>query len=662
MLRAQPRARALFDGTPHPAVAPRWYSITTTTVAGCQHDTARDRGAGDAVAEYAGLLARGGRPDAYTFPSLLKAVASAAERAAAVHAHAVKFGLAHNDHVASALVLAYAAGGDAAAARAALGEETGAASPVAWNALISGHNRARRFVRSRRAFADMVRAGATPTPVTYVSVLSACGKAKDALLGAQVHRRVLHSGALPDLRVGNALVDMYAECADMDAAWKLFDGMRSRDVVSWTSLVSGFVRSGQVDRARELFDRMPERDAVSWTAMIGGYVQGVRFREALEMFREMQYSNVKPDEFTMVNVITACAQLGALEMGEWVRIYMSRHGINMDVVVGNALIDMYSKCGSVERALDVFKQMHSRDKFTWTGIILGLAVNGYGEEAIDMFHRMIEVSEPPDEVTFIGVLTACTHSGLVDKGRELFQVMIDKYRIAPNMMHYGCMIDLLGRAEKLKEVMETIRKMPMRPNTTIWGTLLAACRVHRNTEIGELAAERLLELDPQNSMAFTLLSNMYAKSNRWEDVRRLRHAIMEKGIKKEPGCSLIEMDGVIHEFVAGDRSHPMSKQIYSKLDKVLADLKNAGYVPDVTEVFVQVVEEEKPNVVYWHRMCGAIISPMGPSCYVLFELISLHSDVNITTGDVLLEQHLLDEKKGLKFLSSSDRENELKMN
>ncbi|CAL4978179.1 unnamed protein product [Urochloa decumbens] len=287
-------------------------------------------------------------------------------------------------------------------------------------------------------------------------------------------------------------------------------------------------------------------------------------------------------------------------MGEWARVYMSRQGIKMDVFVGNALIDMYSKCGSVERALDVFKEMHSRDKFTWTAIILGLAVNGHGEEAIDMFHRMIKVSEAPDEVTFIGVLTACTHAGLVDKGREFFLSMIHSYKIAPNVVHYGCIIDLLGRAGKITEALETIDQMPMTPNATILGTLLAACRVHGNLDVGELVAQRLLELDPDNSMVYVLLSNMYAKSNRWEDVRRLRQSIMEKGIKKEPGCSLIEMNGMIHEFVAGDRSHPMSNEIYSKLGNIITDLKNVGYFPDVTEAFVEVAEEEKQNVIYWH--------------------------------------------------------------
>ncbi|KAE8776102.1 pentatricopeptide repeat-containing protein [Hordeum vulgare] len=556
---------------------------------------------------YVGMLARGARPDAYTFPPLLKAMA--AERGAvppsvghSVHAHVVKFGLELNAHVASSLVLMYAARGDGMTARALLDVQParGGGTPVVWNALMSGHKRSRQFRLSCCSFLDMARAGVVATPVTYITVLSACGKGNDVLLGMQLHKRIIESGVLPDLKVENALVDMYAECGQMEAAWDLFEGMQVRNIVSWTSVISGFVRLRQVNRARAVFDGMPERDTVSWTAMIDGYVQTGQFREALEMFREMQFSKVKADEFTMVSIVTACAQLGALETGEWARIYMNRHGIKMDTFVGNALIDMYSKCGSIKRALDVFNEMHSRDKFTWTAVILGLAVNGHGEEAIHMFDRMLRTFEAPDEVTFIGVLTACTHAGLVDEGRDFFLSMTGTYSIAPNVLHYGCIIDLLGRAGKLREALETIGKMPMKPSSAIWGTLLAACRVHGNSEIGELAAERLLELDPENSMAYVLLSNLYAKSNRWGDVRWLRQVMMEKGIKKEPGCSLIEMNGTIHEFVAGDRSHPMSKEIYSKLDKVLTDLKNAGYVPDVTEVFVQVTEEEKQKVLYWH--------------------------------------------------------------
>uniref|UniRef100_A0A0D9UXF3 DYW domain-containing protein n=1 Tax=Leersia perrieri TaxID=77586 RepID=A0A0D9UXF3_9ORYZ len=610
------RARDMLDGIPH-----RWGSAAIASSSASGH------GAEDAVAGYVRMLGAGVRPDAYTFPSLLKAVArgaaAAAEVGGAVHAHVVKFGMESSAHAASSLIVMYAAMGDAAAARALLeacpGATGGAPPPVMWNALISGHNRSGRFDLSCRSFADMVRAGAMATPVTYVSVISACGKGKDLLLGMQVHKRVVGCGMFPDLRVGNALVDMYAECGDMDAALVLFEGMLVRSMASWTSVISGLVRSGQVDRARELFDHMPERDTVAWTVMIDGYVRVGRFREALETFRRMQFCKARADEFTMVSVITACAQLGAQETGEWARIYMGRVGIKMDIFVGNVLIDMYSKCGSIERALDVFGDMHNKDKFTWTAIILGLAVNGRGKEAIDMFYRMLKASLIPDEVTFIGVLTACTHTGLVDKGREFFLCMTEVYNISPTVVHYGCLIDVLGRAGKLKEALHTIDEMPMRPNSTIWGTLLAACRVHGNSVIGELAAERLLELDPDNSTAYILLSNMYAKSNRWKDVQRIRQVIMEKGIKKEPGCSMIEMNGIIHEFLAADRSHPMSKEIYSKLETVLIDLWNAGYVPDVTEVFVEVTEEEKQKVLYWHSEKLAIA----------FALLTSESNVTI---------------------------------
>ncbi|EAY72751.1 hypothetical protein OsI_00617 [Oryza sativa Indica Group] len=308
MVRALSRARSLLDGIPH-----RRGRAASSSVSG--------HGAEEAVAGYVRMLAGGARPDAYTFPSLLKAAAAARGAAAAaasvggaIHAHVVKFGMESNAHAASSLIVMYAARGDGAAARAVLEAAclaTGGGAPVMWNALISGHNRSGRFELSCCSFVDMVRAGAMTTAVTYVSVLSACGKGKDLLLGMQVHKRVLESGVLPDQRVENALVDMYAECGDMDAAWVLFEGMQMRSMASWTSVISGLVRSGQVDRARDLFDHMPERDTIAWTAMIDGYVQVGRFRDALETFRYMQICKVRADEFTMVSVVTACAQLAA---------------------------------------------------------------------------------------------------------------------------------------------------------------------------------------------------------------------------------------------------------------------------------------------------------------------------------------------------------------
>ncbi|XP_020097183.1 putative pentatricopeptide repeat-containing protein At3g15930 [Ananas comosus] len=554
-----------------------------------------------AVSMYIHMLARGFEPNVYTFPFLLKAFTRDAVIAWGdeLHAHVLKFGLGSNAHVRNALIHMYACSGDIETAQH-LFERSYKREAVMWNAMISGHNRNKQFEMSCKIFVDMVKQCVSPTAITYISVISACAKLRDLDFGIQVHKHIKESGTLPNLKIENALVDMYAECCDMDAALRLFEGMKTRDVISWTALVVGFARLGQIDRAKQLFNQMPERDAVSWTAMIDGYVRTNQFKEALEMFRDMQTQDFRPDEFTMVSVLTACAQLGALEMGNWVRVYMDRHKIKMDVFVQNALIDMYSKCGRVKTGLEIFHKMHERDKFTWTAMIVGLAINGHGEDALQLFNKMLRASESPDEVTFIGVLTACAHAGLVSKGRELFLGMITTYGIKPNVTHYACMIDLLGRAGHLKEAFETTTNMPMRTNSAIWGTLLGACRVHGNAEMAELAAKNLLELEPENGTAYVQLSNIYAKCKRWDEVRRLRQIVMERGIKKEPGCSMIEMNGEVHEFVAGDRSHPRSEEIYTKLGEMAKELKIAGYVPDTSEVLLETADDERENAIFWH--------------------------------------------------------------
>ncbi|XP_072998967.1 putative pentatricopeptide repeat-containing protein At3g15930 isoform X1 [Typha latifolia] len=569
-----------------------------------------------AVLVYIDMLAKGFGPNNYTLPFLLKAFTRDAAIAWGdeLHAHALKFGLSHNPHVRNALIHMYAVSGEVDTAHE-LFERSSRRDAVMWNAMISGHNRSKKFVVSCKLFRDMVRDSVVPTVASYLSVLSACKELKDLDFGMQVHKLIEDSGMLPDPKLENALINMYAECGDVDAAWSLLHKMEVRNIISWTPVVVGFAKIGRVDRARVLFNQMPERDAVSWTAMIDGYVRLNHFKEALEMFREMQVAEARPDEFTMVSVLTACAQLGALEMGEWVRVYMDRNKINMDIFVGNALIDMYSKCGRVKSALEIFHKMHRKDKFTWTAIITGLAVNGHGKEALNLFYKMLRASETPDEVTFIGVLTACTHASLVDEGRRFFLSMITMHGIKPTITHYGCMIDLLSRAGHLKEALETITNMPMRPNATIWGTLLGACRAYKNVEMAELASKKLLELDPENSAAYVLLSNTYAKCNRWVDVRRLRRIIMEKGIKKEPGCSLIEMNGEVHEFVAGDESHPQRDKIYSKLEEMAMELRTAGYVPDTSEVFLEMIEDEKENAIYWHSEKLAVAHQVRVKCH-----------------------------------------------
>ncbi|KAL5729483.1 putative pentatricopeptide repeat-containing protein [Ranunculus cassubicifolius] len=511
----------------------------------------------------------------------------------------MKFGFDSNVFVQNALIHMYSLSGQVGVARK-LFDKSPKKDVVSWNAMISGYNKIQMYEESKKLFNEMEKGGVQPTAVTLVSVLSACVKLKDFESGRHVHQYVKDFRVIPTLILENALVDMYAACGRMDFALSLFENMKVKDVITWTTMVSGFTNCGQVDLARDFFNKMPERDSVSWTAMTDGYLKANRFKEALEIFREMQATNIRPDEFTMVSVLTACAQLGALEVGEWIRLYIEKNKIKRDLFVGNALIDMYSKCGDVESALKIFKKLHRRDKFTWTAMILGFAVNGRGEEALDLFTRMLMASVAPDEVTYIGALCACTHAGMVDEGRELFVQMISEHGIEPNVSHYGCMVDLLGRAGELKEAQELINNMPMKPNSIVWGALLGACRVHKDAELAEMAARKILELEPENGAVYVLLSNLYAACNRLDDMHRIRKLMTDKGIKKTPGCSLIEMNGAVHEFVAGDRSHSCSDKIYSKLDEMSQDLKLAGYVPNTSVALLDVGEEEKQTSLYQH--------------------------------------------------------------
>lgn len=600
-------ARHLFDTIPEPTVF-----VWNTLIKGYSRIECPANG----VYMYLQMLRRNIKPDSYTFPFLLKGFKrdKDLQYGKELLCHAIKYGFGSNLFVQKAFIHVFCSCALLDVAHKVF--DMGDAWEVStWNAMISGYNRVKQFKKSKKIFNEMEKKGVLPNSVTLVSMLSACSNLKDLDGGIKIHKYVKEGIIEPNLILENALIDMFAACGAMDVAQGVFDHMKTRDVITWTSIISGYANTGQIDLARKYFDQMPARDYVSWTAMIDGYLRVNRFREALELFREMQISNVKPDEFTMVSILTACAHLGALELGEWVRTYIDKNSIKNDTFVGNALIDMYFKCGNVEKARKAFKEMHHKDKFTWTAMIVGLAINGHGEEALNMFSDMIQTSVIPDEITYIGVLCACTHTGMVEKGRNFFVNMTTQYGIKPNVTHYGCMVDLLGRAGNLREAHEVIENMPIEPNSIVWGSLLGACRVHRNVELAEMTANKILELEPENGAVYVLLCNIYAACKKWERLREVRKIMMDRGIKKTPGCSLIEMNGSVHEFVAGDQSHPQSKEIYEKLENMMQELKHAGYSPDTSEVFLDIGEEDKETAVYRHSeklaIAYALIS-LGP--------------------------------------------------
>ncbi|VAH73225.1 hypothetical protein VPH35_050233 [Triticum aestivum] len=309
---------------------------------------------------------------------------------------------------------------------------------------------------------------------------------------------------------------------------------------------------------------MPEKNAVSWSAMVNGYVQAGDGREALRVFSQMQAQGVRPDDTVLVGVLAACPQLGALEQGKWVHGYLRANNIRMTVFLGTALVDMYAKCGEVQLGMEVFEGMKDKNVLAWTTMIKGLAMHGRGSDSLVLFSQMESSGVKPDDIAFIGALCACTHTGLVDKGRQLFNSMVNNYGIKPKIEHYGCMVDLLARNGLLSEARDMVEKMPMKPDALIWGALMAGCRFHKNVELAEYVIKHWIELEPDKSGAYVLLGNIYSASGRHASAREIRHLMREKGVEKTPGCSNVEINGVIHQFIVGDLSHPRIKDILTK--------------------------------------------------------------------------------------------------
>eukprot|EP01018_Ginkgo_biloba_P009787 Gb_07730 [translate_table: standard] len=501
-----------------------------------------------------------------------------------------------------------------------------------------------------------------PASSTCSSLLQGCIKMKALPEGRLVHAHIIQTGFKPDISLETRLVIMYVKCGSLvdasqvlvempkrnvvsctamiagysqngqiDEALKIFHEMPERNVVSWNAMISGYVQNGQVDealklfqmmpernvvswntmiagyaqnrdadKALEIFQTMPERDVVSWNAMVAGYVHGKHFHEALELFQRMHLTGVKPNAVTFASVLPACAGLSALKKGKEVHDNIIRSLIQRNVFVGNALVDMYAKCGSIENARNVFDKMPERNFISWNAMIGGYAMHGCGKEALQLFEQMQHSGMNPNHVTFVSVLSACCHAGLVDDGWQYFNSMSRDYHVTPAVEHYGCMVDLLGRAGHLDEAEDLINKMPMKPNDVVWGSLLGACRIQANVEMGERVAKRLFELDPTNSAHYALLANIYASTGRWEDKEKVRKLMKDKSIIKTPGYSWIEINRKVHTFLVGDRSHPQSQKIYAKLEGLSRQMKRAGYVPDTNFVLHDVEEEQKERILYYH--------------------------------------------------------------
>ncbi|CAN6462826.1 unnamed protein product [Victoria cruziana] len=499
----------------------------------------------------------------------------------------------------NAIVDMYAKCGDMVRARTMF-DEMPEKDIVLWNTLLSNYSQRGEVHEAIAVFQNMMKIGACLDQVTVVSMFTVCAQMGYLELGMMIHCYVLRNGLDSWDFVGNAAIDMYMKCGAVKEAIKTFNMMHKRSVASWNTMISGCVRNGDLVSGWKLFNQMPQRDLVSWNTMIAAFTQASFFKEALMLFREMQLARTMADRITMVSVASACGYLGALDLAMWVHAFIYKKNIELDVCLGTALIDMYARCGNVKHAIEVFNKMTRKDVLSWTAAIGALAMHGLSKEALGLFLEMKKQGIQPDGVTFVEVLTACSHGGLVEQGLQYFHSMVHDYVIYPQLVHYGCMVDLLSRAGLLQEALELIRGMPVKPNDVIWGALLAACRVHGNVELAEHAAGRILESAPERVGVCILLSNIYASAGMWAKVAEVRLQLKEKGVKKMPGSSMIQIDGTIHEFTAGDMTHCQAGEIEKMLGEMGCKLRHAGYTPDLSNVLLDVDGEDKGQLLGRH--------------------------------------------------------------
>ncbi|KAG6595447.1 Pentatricopeptide repeat-containing protein, mitochondrial, partial [Cucurbita argyrosperma subsp. sororia] len=390
------------------------------------------------------------------------------------------------------------------------------------------------------------------------------------------------------------MITGYVQNQQVDIARKLFEVMPEKNEVSWTAMLMGYTNCGRLDEASELFNSMPIKPLVACNAMILGFGQN---GEVPKQDKE----GIRPNFPSLISVLSVCASLATLDHGREIHAQLVRSQFDLDVYVASVLLTMYVKCGNLVKAKQIFDKFATKDVVMWNSIITGYAQHGLGEEALQVFHDMHFSRVVPDDITFIGVLSACSYTGNVKKGLEIFNSMEMKYQVEQKIEHYACMVDLLGRAGKLNEAMDLIENMPMEADAIIWGSLLGACRTHMRLDLAEVAAKKLLQLEPKNAGPYILLSNIYASQGRWNDVAELRRTMRGRSVSKSPGCSWIDVDKKVHMFTGGESSgHPEHSEIMRTLEWLSGLLREEGYYPDRSFVLHDVDEEEKVQSLGYH--------------------------------------------------------------
>ncbi|XP_060201174.1 putative pentatricopeptide repeat-containing protein At3g11460, mitochondrial [Lycium barbarum] len=488
---------------------------------------------------YHQMLQFGNAPNAFTFPFALKssALLSLPITGKQLHCHVIKLGCKYEPFVQTALISMYCKCNLTALARKVFDEMPQRNLTVCYNALISGYVQNSDFLNGFSLFNEMRLRGVEFNAVTILGLVPGLTDPECLLLGMCLHCLNIKCGLDNDLAIANCLLTMYVRCACMELA-------------------------------RKLFDHIPEKGLITWNAMISGYAQNGLAGEVLELYHEMESLQVNPDAVTFVGVLSACAYLGNQMIGFEVEQKIKSSGMRFNVFLKNALINMYARCGNLAKAQTIFDEMPERNLVSWTTIIGGYGIHGLGKTAVELFDKMIETGIRPDGTVFVSVLSACSHAGLTKKGLNYLDLMKREYGLKPRSEHYSCVVDLLGRVGRLDEARKLIESMEVEPDGAVWGALLGACKIHKNVELAEIAFKKVVELEPTNTGYYVLLSNIYTEVNNSEGILRVRLMMRDRKLKKDPGYSYFECNGKTHLFVAGDRSHPQTKEIYKMLNRL----------------------------------------------------------------------------------------------
>ncbi|XP_020222181.1 pentatricopeptide repeat-containing protein At1g25360 [Cajanus cajan] len=526
------------------------------------------------------------------------------------------------------IIAGYVRNGDLAAARELLDGMTDHIA-VAWNAMISGYVHRGFYEAAFDLSRRMHSLGIQQDEYTYTSVISAASNAGLFNVGRQVHAYVLRTVVQPSrhfvVSVNNVLITFYTRFGKLVEARRVFDRMPVKDLVSWNAILSGYVNARRIEEANSIFREMPERSLLTWTVMISGLAQSGFGEEGLKLFNQMKLERLEPCDYAYAGAVTSCAVLGSLDNGQQLHSQIIQLGHDSSLSVGNALITMYARCGLVEAADTVFLTMPYVDSVSWNAMIAALAQHGHGIQAIQLYEKMLKEDILPDRITFLTILSACSHAGLVKEGRHYFETMKSRYGITPEEDHYARLIDLLCRAGLFLEAKNVTESMSFEPGAPIWEALLAGCRIHGNMELGTQAAERLLKLIPQQDGTYITLSNMYATLGQWDEVARVRQLMRERGVKKEPGCSWVEVENMVHVFLVDDAVHPEVHAVYKYLEQLVQQMRKLGYVPDTKYVLHDMESEQKEYALSTHSeklavVYGIMKLPLGATIRVFKNL------------------------------------------